>query len=560
MKRMRKVLSLLVLLVMAASIAFTGCGSGNAGTPDGTSAAGTSGAGGTTKEEGTTATAEPKIKLTMFMGNSGLAHPDGVDPSDNPWINIIENYANVDLEVEVPGYQDYKTKLELLLSSGNLPDIVHSYVTTSSYKFADQGAFIDLKKYYDNSEPIKKYISEEMMEVSKSASGHYYRIPMKADSGPMGAGVVARWDLVKKYNNNQWPTSVDEWLAVFRTMHKAEPESVVLSNRVRGSMGITFAGVPIYFWYGAVPYGSRYDFGTGKVVNNFVLPEYKAATEVMRQMYKEGILDKEFATNDDAKYGDRMHNKNTIVNYNGVDQHTPEAQVNARLGKDNPASKVWEWVFAPPLTTYPKELQDPIYAQAFMGSGIGIHGLYISSKCKSPDRAWKVIEGFALDELYEAVFWGKEGQEYTVQDGKRIPDPEKLRDPSRAWSTHLALVFGFTAGQDVKKAVGELGCGKEYSDMVWDSINVIDQMTRKNGVSPLLFTTYSEEVTKKSAESQNFITQATVEAIVGKITMEQFDQRVKEYQDKYGFIADEDTKYIAEHKAELEKMGVIFNR
>jgi len=553
MKKISKAVSLLLVLTFVVTMTFTGCGNKDSDTKTTTKPADT-----TTKTEATTTKPAEKTKITMFMGNSGLAHPDGVDPSNNEFINIVENYANVDLELEVPGYQDFKNKLELLLSSGNLPDIVHSWQPPSMYKFADQGAFIDLKSYYDKSEPIKKYIKSAMMEASKSPSGHYFRIPMANDKGAEGSGIQARWDLVKKYNNNKWPTSVDEWVTLFRALHKADPSAIVLTNRVRGTQGITFAGATIYFWYGAVPFGSRYDYKTGKVVNNFVLPEYRAATELMRQMYKEGILDKEFATNDDAKYMDKIVNKNCIASYTQMNQCYPN--INTKQGVDNPATKEYEYVVAPELTTYPKELADPIYAQSFSTPGITTHGIYISSKCKTPDIAWKVIEGFACDELYEAIFWGKENQEYTVKNGERIPDSAKLSDKKRSWSKHLALVFGFNGAMDLTRKVTEIGCGKEYSDMVWKSVDTVDAQARKNGVAPLTFTAPSEEAKKKTAESENFITQATVEAIVGKITMAQFDERVKQYQEKYGFMAQEDEKYIAEHKAEIVSKGVILDR
>ncbi len=78
-------------------------------------------------ERGGARSAGKRVKLTMFMGNSGLAQPTGVDPSNNWAINVIEDYANVDLELEIPAYNDFPTKLNLLLASGNLPDIVHGW-------------------------------------------------------------------------------------------------------------------------------------------------------------------------------------------------------------------------------------------------------------------------------------------------------------------------------------------------------------------------------------------------------------------------------------------------
>ena len=69
------------------------------------------------------AAATERVTIHMFMGNSSLAHPADLDPSDNWAINVVEDYANVDLIVEVPNYQEWATKHRLLLASGNLPDI-----------------------------------------------------------------------------------------------------------------------------------------------------------------------------------------------------------------------------------------------------------------------------------------------------------------------------------------------------------------------------------------------------------------------------------------------------
>jgi hypothetical protein len=184
------------------------------------------------------------------------------------------------------------------------------------------------------------------------------------------------------------------------------------------------------------------------------------------------------------------------------------------------------------------------------------HGVYISASCKVPDRAFRVIEGFACDELYEAIFWGKEGETYKVENGKRIPDAAKLADPSRYWSLHLGLVFGFVDGQDVKIAQGELGVGKEYSDAVWNSIKPVDAIAKANGISPLNFVVYSEDAKKKSGDGANLVYQATVELIMGKISPSQFDAKVEEHKKTYGFIFDEATKWIADNKANLAKMGV----
>lgn len=550
MKRFRKVLPLMLVVVMVFALVLSGCGKTE--TPSTTTTSSSNAPAASTKPE-------EKIKMTMFMNNSGLAHPDGVNASDNEWVNIVEKIANVDLEIEVPGYTDYATKLNLLLSSGQLPDIVHSTVKADTYKRAEEGAFIDLKKYYDNSTNIKKYITPEMMELTVSpVTKKYYRIPMAYYKGPQGYGIVARGDLVMKYNNNKWPESVPEWLDTFRAQKKADPNSVPLANRVVGTSTIAYGGVPIFYWYGAMPNQSRYDRETGKVVSTFTLPEYKAAALVMKQMYDEGILDKEFATTEGTKYFTKVSNNDVMVWGNSADQIAPQNQVNMRTGKtaDGEKTKTWEYVYAPTLKKFPAELKDPKYVQAFQGLPIVDHGLYISSSCKVPDRAFRVFEAFASDELYQAIFWGKEGETYKVENGKRIPIPEKLADTKRSWCLHLALVFGFVDGQDVKLATAELGVGKEYSDKVWNSIKPFDAEAKANGLNPLSFVVSSEDAKKKGGDASAMIYATTVELIMGKITPAQFDAKVAEFTKNYGFIFDEYTKWISDNKADLVKKGV----
>ena len=92
----------------------------------------------------------------MFMGNSGVPHPADVDPSSNWAIDVVEELANVDLILEVPNYQDFATKINLLLASGNLPDIIHGWQKADLENAADAGAFIDHKPYYDNSRSCRR--------------------------------------------------------------------------------------------------------------------------------------------------------------------------------------------------------------------------------------------------------------------------------------------------------------------------------------------------------------------------------------------------------------------
>jgi hypothetical protein len=49
-------------------------------------------------------------KFTMFFGNAGIAFPDDIKPDDNPFFEIFEKAANVDVEIIMPSYTEFQTK------------------------------------------------------------------------------------------------------------------------------------------------------------------------------------------------------------------------------------------------------------------------------------------------------------------------------------------------------------------------------------------------------------------------------------------------------------------
>jgi len=563
MRASRKVVAVMGMVLLALSVFAAGCAKGTGNTSS--SSPPESGSGSETPSGSASASPEPKIEMTMFMGDSGLVHPEGVDPSDNKFLKIVEDKANVDLKLEVPSFADYQTRFNLLMASGKLPDIVHTWLLDDTYKAARQGAFLDLKAYYDNSPQLQKYITKEMMEFAKDpVTGNYWRIPMAWQGGPEGAGVhMMHAELIDELNGGVWPASVDEWIAFFRLVKQKMPEAVILSNSPVGDTAIAGGGAVIYYWYGANPYQWRIE--DGAIVPNVLTPEYREATQVMKQLYDEGLLDKEFATIDGGKYNEKTINNYVLLQVLGADQLAAGAAYYRTDPSLPEKARTYEWVFAPPLSKPPAVLKDPKYAEPKRGFPISLHGLFIPSDSKNPERAFKVIEGFASDELREAIFWGAEGEgvTYNTVDGKRVPTDKIGPGTADYWSLHLALIFGFVDGQEPKQAAHLNVLGEAYYKKVYDSIAAIDQLAKKNGVGDdgqgnLPGYSPQGDALLKLSESRTEISSFTVEAIMGRITMEELDQRVKAWESKYReMIYGPMQQYLDENKAQLINNGVL---
>ncbi|GGD72948.1 extracellular solute-binding protein [Paenibacillus nasutitermitis] len=549
-----RVFKAVMVLMCAFAVVAAGCAKGNEAVNTSQGSTSPSASAGNTGDS-PSATPKETVELTMVMQNAGLPVPDGIDPNNNEFINIVKEYANVDLKMTVNDIGAHAGKLNLILASNNLPDIVQTNDVDPVNVAADQGAFIDLKKYYDNSEEIQKWITPAMMDMA-SYKGHYYRLPMAAGKDlPQGSGNYVRKDLLDKFNGGKTPDTIEGYVEVMRKIKEANPNATPLTAYADPGAGSIFVGGNVFFqWYGASP--NKFRVQDGQVVSTFVLPEYRAAVELHKQLFNEGLLDHNFATNDWGKWFAAL-DKDALLIFDGADQLMALAAYH-KISKGTEADTSFrsQIAFVPKLASYPAVVKDQKYTYGKKGSPIIWYGLYISSKSKYPDRAWSVFEGLASDKLNEAIYWGREGSEYVVQDGKRIPDAKKLLDPNRYWSIHLSTIRGFAAGQESKDAQQIQVLGQEDYDYSHDSLKYPAEMAEEAGVDMFAVIPVPDEAKVKLPESNIFLAAATVDAITGKITMEQFDKKVEEYKEKYGFIGEAYTKYMNEHKEQLEGWGV----
>jgi ABC-type glycerol-3-phosphate transport system substrate-binding protein len=506
-------------------------------------------------------TKEERVKITFFTSDYGVGIPQTVDINNNEFVAFLEEYANVDLDIEVPNYADVTTKLNLMLSSGNISDIVSSGSWKETQDAALAGAFIDLKEYYDNSVVMKKVITEQMMELNKSDDGKNYCIPMKYQS-PSGYGNIARVDLLKKYYNGKWPESVDEWVEFFRIIKKEIPACIPLT----GVGGFGSGTATMWLFYGIQdPMGRRVE--EGKVTWNFMLPEYREALLLWAQLYEEGILDQEFAVNTLDKKNQRLINNNVAMFTDGGDQ------IMAWANWLIPQIEGCEIAYVPPLKEYPAVLKDSNYAifdRLGMPCLLNSQGVYISSECPYPDRAWRVLEALASDEFMELLIWGRQGEEHIIQNGKKVPIAEKLNDPDRTgryYSLMFSLFHGFPAitFSEAKLACIEQEIRTDRFNTVYSSLQEANKRAEKFGVGiwrafKAESTDEKKEIDNLDVESYHFMKAVMSNVVMGKMSIEEFDEKVKEYKEKYGNkLSEYYTRKVLEQRDDLTKKGVKFD-
>lgn len=474
MKRLLKKVSLLLVFVILISISTFGCTTkdNDKNTKDEANGKTTQAK---TSEKGTDTKNEERIKLRMFMSDSNLPHPNGVDPNDNEFINIVKDYANVDLELEIPAYADFTTKQSLMLASSNIPDIVHTVNLKPMMEAAEAGMFIDLKNYYDNSLNVKKCITPTMMELSKSPDGKYLRIPMAGMPAdvPQVGGIKVQYNLLKKYNNGKYPATMDEWFDVFAKIKTGDPEMVILMP----SKNSMYSGGAFAFYMNGINYPDNVIFyKDGKASYAFETPEFRVGLQKYKEMYELGYVDREFLTRPNDSRNALLNKGKVMIGWGASNEIVGQ---NMNFTLDTETKDIF-YTMAPPIqpqvgdiiNAMPQE-QGLIHPQ---------HSLFISVSCKSPDRAFRVIEGLADPKFIDYISWGNEGKEYNLKDGKRVPVPEKLNAPERTWARHLSIIGSMQVNYGPRLASLEMNMAPEDFKAMVDSQNAQWELAKRKGM------------------------------------------------------------------------------
>lgn len=300
MKHVKKAVSIVSL---AAIIGLTAC-SGNSG--------GNSGSTNQPKnaEEGS----KEKVTLSIMIPNSPLAPQD---PNDKLIFKRLEEKTGVHINWTAHPDDIFNDKRNLALSTGDLPDAIFN-AGLSDYellKYAKDGTIIPLEEYIDQMPNLKKVLEQapQYKGMMTAPDGHIYSFPWIEE---LGEGK----DSIHSVNNIPWintewlknlglemPKTTEELknvLIAFKTKDpngNGKPDEIPLSiiNDDGGNEDLSFL-------LGSFGPGMNADLlvvdDNGKINHSALTPGYKEFMHYLQDLYKEGLFDKEFVTQDWNKF------------------------------------------------------------------------------------------------------------------------------------------------------------------------------------------------------------------------------------------------------------------
>ncbi|OPA78755.1 hypothetical protein BVG16_10570 [Paenibacillus selenitireducens] len=276
---------------------------------------------GNTNKPSTTGTADPfgkyetPIDVHAVRGiNGSYKFPQGEDIGNNLWTRAYKDELGINLiydwVADNSGGNDsaYMKKLNLLIASGELPDIVAA--NSKQFKqLAEDGQLADLTDVFAKyASPYLKDVAQQdggMAMNSATIQGKLLAIPGFNGNITDARVLWIRSDWMKKLNLPE-PKNMQDLFNIIEAFATKDPNG----DGGKGVVGLAadkniydgFADLQSFFnGYHAYPNGVWIKDASGQLAYGAIQQEMKSALAKLQELYKSGFIDKEFGVKDAAK-------------------------------------------------------------------------------------------------------------------------------------------------------------------------------------------------------------------------------------------------------------------
>lgn len=534
MKNSKKLIALLLGACMPITM-FVGCGKSDKKGAEGTKVSNSSYNG----KDNFKVAKKPTTLSIFFAYNPALGKAGAIGP-DLPVFKEIQKITNVKIDnIANESITDATQSMNTMLAAGDLPDVIYGN-TSLLHTLKSQGVFIELDDLIDKYAPnIKKFFKDypDAEAASKGADGKMYTVTGSMSGEPdkelPSVGFFVRQDWLDKLGLDQ-PKTWEDYKKVLYAFHEKDPNGNGKPDEVPYFTRENNKGIYALLQFWGITDGWMVDDKTGKVEFGKVTDSYKDAIKELAQWYADGVIDPEIYTRGAQA---RESLLGSDIGGSTCDWFTTTGKIADEVSKKVPGMNFT--VIAPPENT------DGVSQSMYGIDSIHTTSCGISSSCKDPVTAIKYLDFFLSDKGSTLSSYGREGTDYTVKDGQKVPT-EKALDYKDGYPIYLR----------------DIGAGWEVNYYGYQSANVLsmsekaregydlynsDKVQIKKGFPQLLFTEEERKVIDANMTNiQANIDEYEQSCMMGKLDVEKswdkhvaelekmkFDEVLKVYNDAY---------------------------
>nr|WP_241484285.1 extracellular solute-binding protein [Paenibacillus mucilaginosus] len=349
------------------------------------------------------------LKVEIFDRGNSPAGKTATNNDNTQWIQeTFGKPNNIKLEfIPVPRSQEIE-KLNVLMASGDAPDIVFTYDSNLVYKYVKQGGLTDLGKLIDEHGPnLKSYLGEDTLAYGKF-DGVQYAIPAKrAYLGKYSS--MIRQDWLDKLGLALPKTTEEVYAALkaFKEKQPGGPQTIPLGFSLAPASYEPIIWPFIQKTTEEEKYTMLQQLGSRD--NPLLLPGHKEGIRFLNKLYNEGLMSPDFALDKDKKklQQDIMTGKVGMYAEDAGASYGTAPDILGVLRKNVPDAKVKP---VDPYTDAEGKHVKPSYQPA------GMYIMIPKSSTKAAE-AVKYLNWMAAKDVLITLSSGIEGTNYTLKDG-----------------------------------------------------------------------------------------------------------------------------------------------
>ena len=379
--------------------------------------------GGTQGDTAQAPAVEEKPKLSLrFMVPVGTEFANSTLPAaDKDFVKAaIEEKFNVELKLDYMVFgEDYKSKLNVQLASGDIPDL---FIVdgAASQKYANDGLLADLAPYFkeDTMPNYFKWVRMQELESFqlKGMSINRGILPFQRNQYPAW---YVRQDWLTKLNLNI-PSSYDEMLEAMRRITNDDPDG----NGKKDTYGFSTSGngtsVPLEFpqWL-ANGFVADFQIADGKFSDNRTDLGVQQVIQGIIDMGNEGILDPDWFLSKYPGHLDKAVQGKVGIIFSGDRNTALEGDPNSVQSRTKAIDPNADWQ---PFNPFPDE--PAIWKNGVPETAVMVGASVAEKHPEKVERTFEILNWLAGEEGYLLTHYGQEGKHYTKQGSAITLIPE----------------------------------------------------------------------------------------------------------------------------------------
>jgi len=424
----QKLIALLMVLCLSLSL-LAGCGDGGKTTTEAPTEADKSTQGGETQgSESTEAEPAEPDKLTIWV-EENLRVEDWVTNAQTLW---LEEKGNFDLEIIAMPSADYKTKVGVALTVGNvedLPDIIlGSFKIEDIAEYAEAETIVPLTDYYNDPEKspnitqLKETVGFDYTNTMYLPDGNIYSVG--SFSQAYGNEYPHKIFIYKPWLDalgEEIPTTTEDF---YRVLKKVK-ETDLNGNGKHDEIPYFGAAKTYVGWFKALMNSFEYAAGIkvtnitddGKVYAAFATEEWKKGLAYMEKLFDEDLIISEALTMDATQANALLNNEEhlvfSMVYYNASGVDTDDY-----------------------IAILPMEGPDGVQYSSY-GEASASHRFVVTANCKNVDAAFRLGDLMSSEYFGIQSRFGKEGVDWVYA---KDTDTTGLDVAIEGWEPSIVLL------------------------------------------------------------------------------------------------------------------------